>query len=1441
MAAARARAGQRPKSLGFVSPPIRTASQKMAASGEGKKTRGSWFGAAAVGDPANVRTSDAIMNTPTRTTQTQSRESTERPESRESSINFSYPARVRVASPTPASPVSVGRGSVVQSPAPETQPQPKPKRRNSAMSPQRGGSVRSSRPSSTASDQPLVYDPNSRRMVSRSDLLALEQEVQVAPEKRPKKKKASLNRAGSHLAKGTVARTHGTAVDNGVSNEAAMAAAASLRSHRAEERQQPVQQEPEEEAEAEYEQPALEAVAEPQRQETERELESELEPEPEPETRTRNTEISMSPASNAPEVLADWHDGGLQRRPSVVREEEEDSESDIGLETHVSTPPTNASAALDAVPVRHSVYAHGVPSPPQSENTDDQTHAELAATPTLPSEPISTVQEKPESRETQHLRRDSRTHSNSPVRSARFGPVQDSLIVKHEPPTRSLSPRKSALKRSPSRGTSPTGDQSDASAVGTPTQAPPVQRKKSVRVSFDDENTVVVGESAGRSETESPVPPSPQQVTSRKPWYSTLGIGRKKDAVPLEEDEVMQPRPALPSFGSVRGRKQSPRPAEERPLVRPYEPPSPELEKSAVPEGLGQSSDHSIGPIIQEQGLKNGANIFKVREPLPPVVTSIEGNGYISDTASSDDDAALLADTPRLGAEDSHVSDASTLVPDQVRPLNGSAAPVASGEGTAVEVKDFGAPKLEAVPAISITHPSPRTEQKEQERASYLHFPGEFPETETETDGENVPARQATFEPMVQNEDDTATLHTPSTVLATQPAAQEPTDDSDGSSSIYSDAYEDLSEVEGGGFQSLDAVVESPVITTPPRNVLEKAQAHRAEVVTPTPRSRDVEVTPTATPQGTLAATEPIDRWASAKAYWRSLTAEKRAQLEREAAEEAGIEADLEEAKPEEKKPRRKKSVEKRHLEKKAIEKQRSAVDPSRVYMVKPGTKAESYDSGPKTSPRGQHQPATAKSEGGMRLRKTMRGADAQPVETGTHMRRSMRTEAPEQAAAKQRPTSHQPVGITTEITSGRLSRAMSEDIPATGKGKSSLLQPSLRRRGSDSSTSSFKRARPVSSGFGFRKTMRTGTGSLDLQEPRDREQTSSRFSLRGMSPARRGAASSMSMGSRMRTTLRGDPPARRGSEDSGKGYLRFSGAFGRPSDKKGKQRSRFGDDSSDEDVGVSRRFASRFEDSSDEDMTPAELLPPLGITTMRGAAKGKRVPSPPLPEEEEMSEEEGAVGAEDKTPGVTFGATGGDTSIRRSRSGRGMEGGRPSSRHGGFMSSVLRRNKKHDGSAKISRPELTESAARRDTNLERSAEELTALRSNSLRGPASSRLNKGIMSSPPPGSTTTTTTTTRGNWPLGGDDESAPAEAKQPKETEVQAVSNEADDAAIRSPSILGHSRSQPSMNRPAFLSRRTMSMSGTINTDDLGSDVPTGRKKKKFGALRRMFKLDD
>lgn len=1161
-----------------------------------------------------------------------------------------------------------------------------------------------------------------------------------------------------------------------------------------------------------------------------------------------------------------------------MREESESEglESEIELEAPapISTPP-KTSAALDSVPARQNVYVHGVPSPPRSDLTEDVPAEPARPPPAIPTElaavPSSSstdpravarhgTQVVAEPQDVQTIGRDSRTHSKSPVRNARFGPVHDSLTVRHEPPPRSISPRKSALKhQSPSRGASPADAASDGSEAGIPSHEQTMPRKKSVRVSFDDGNTVVVGEAAGRAETDSPLPPSPQIASARRPWYSSLGIGKKKDSIPLEEDEGMKPRPMLPTFGSVRGRKQPPKEPEERPLVRPHEPvheesepPTPEpLGKDA--DTVGQSSDHALGAIIHEQEPKNEANISKFREPLPPVVTSVEGSGYASDTASDDSEAALMADTPRLQADESRVSEASTLVPDW-KPSNGSTYEPAGGEQVASDVKDFDQASHDVsaeVPAISVTQPSPHLVEAEQDRASY-RFPGEFPETDAESEAENkpparaatstdssAPTRQVAFEPVVQKEDTKATAHTPSTVLATNPTAQELTDESDGNS-VYSDAYEDPLELEGDGFQSLDAVIVSPPRQSPPE--VEKVLAHVPESSTPN--------LPQKAPGHEIAAitliqqegvSGPIDDWEAAKAYWRSLTAEKRAQLEKEAAEEAGAEGDLEDVRPEVKKPRRKKSIEKRSAEKKAIEEQRSAVGPERTYMVKPGSKAVDYTSAEHSSFRGT-QASGKVEEAGTKLRKTMRSPSgnpsqpAQPAESGGRMRKSLRPDAPSRsAAAPQQPTSPPPaLGITTEITGPkRHSRAVSEP-----EGRPSITQPSLRRRGSDSSASSFKRSRPASQGFGFRKTMRAGNGSQEADET-TRDRQPSRLSLRSMSPGGGGGSSlrgqpPVNMDGRMRMTLRGGPPAnkRRSSQDSGKGYLRFSGSFGQKA--KNKKGSRFGDDSSDEDeADVPRRFSSRFDDSSDEDMIP-EPLPSLSMPkTMCGARSRNAPPSPPLPEEEELSDGPEPVGGDedDKSHRVTSGSASlphaqTEPGIKRSRSGRGSlpraddGAGRPARRS--FMSSVLRRNKKQ-GSGAISRPERGESAARADTNLERSADELKALRSNSLRDRADS------------GAT----------WPLN---------EEVPEHEPVEAETREPDDvkgahvvdggvAAVNgqgSPSVLGHSKSQPSLSRPSFLQRRTMSHQGTIDTDVIGSDAG-GRKKKKFGTLRRMFKLDE
>ena len=148
---------------------------------------------------------------------------------------------------------------------------------------------------------------------------------------------------------------------------------------------------------------------------------------------------------------------------------------------------------------------------------------------------------------------------------------------------------------------------------------------------------------------------------------------------------------------------------------------------------------------------------------------------------------------------------------------------------------------------------------------------------------------------------------------------------------------------------------------------------------------------------------------------------------------------------------------------------------------------------------------------------------------------------------------------------------------------------------------------------------------------------------------------------------------------------------------------------------------------------------------------------------------------------------------------------------------SALRR-KKPDGAGKISRGEVMDSAARRDTTLERSASELNAIRSNSLRGQAGSpKLQKRVGSFPTP--------TRGGSWPLPDEEDD--------DEPELGAAEDEE-----KRPGTSGNLEGAAKMSsRPGFLQRRTMSTQGTIDTEGVGGE----KKKKTFGALRRMFRLDD
>ncbi|KAH7175494.1 hypothetical protein EDB81DRAFT_634548 [Dactylonectria macrodidyma] len=1379
--------------------PFRTASQKMA------DGRGSWFGAATPGNLSNVRRSDAAV---------EPRLSSDlRPSSPSSSINFSYP----LSSHDPGS------------------------------------------------DHAMVYDANSRRMVPRAELLIREQSIRDASEKSVKKKSQVAPRGGSHLKKGNVSRIKGTAVDAPAPQSTApqppqVSAKATN-----------VVQQRETEAPRHTPEPETtikESVVE------DSDLDAELDSEPEyaSESESDITEPVNHYQETTREVAAipptsSARSSPVKKRPSIVHELPE-------LEDQYDQEARSTSQSYEVlVPeaVRRNI-SPPVQKGPETTSVNNQTQE-------IDPQVIKTQELEPKSLTGQAIIATpreavsrTRVHSESPVRIPHFAPTTDQLVVRHEPPPRSLSPRKSAMKhRSPTRGeASPSEDGSEASSalvnVGTHTDAS-LARRKSARVSFDDQNTVV-GESAEPPEPDLTQLPSPQ---TKKAWHNIISRP-KRDSVSLEEDEKMTPRPALPSFGSIREKKT--RDFEERPLVRPSERPwSPKVaaggsnqpSPSQMPvEDPGQSSDMAIGSILaQEQSSRNAANISKYREPLPPIVTSVDSPGYISNSPmSSDDETEAESKLSAKGLEQS-------------------------------------------TSMISLTHPSPRVQDdgRQDSPQDFFDLPGGFPEDDTTP--QPVESSTSQFEtvkelpPRADSGLSAQTVGSNLPVTLTPQRSMEPTgvtppspqihdiqeeeEETDGSS-IYSDAYEDLSDIEGDGFMSLDAIVDSPIDKVS-KKLFEKTVA----------KSKENDVTMGITPAET-ASQEPLQTqndWEHAKAYWKSLSTDKRRQLEREATEEAGEEADLEEAAPQPKKAKKRRSLEKSADPAVSIE----PTDLGRVYQIQPGTVWHAE------TPPSPARVVKPKATGGSKLKKSMRGEEpmvpepTKPVQSGSmrksmrtgdaaggshdgHMRKSLRAE-PEpvaltgnrmqktlrsngpldgqirprsSATQKDRPSSYQPPS-TEQIKNPRRNQSADRTTSSTHVNPSASTKPTLRRRGSDSSESSFRRARTGGGGgFGFRSTMRSNARE-HAAPASDAGRGSSRFSLRSLSPTgsafRRNSGTispSVAIGGRMRQSLRGE------SSDRSTSSLRMSG-FSRPSAKakkpqKSRSTSRFADSSDEEDARPA--FQSRFAESSDEDETPSRK-PKQNITprTMRSkasssaaaAAMGVRQSqrededSPELPDSDDD-----IVLPQPIVSGNGRVASRPDAALHRSGSGRdnmrSPTSGQPASpqepragrsghsRRGSFMS-ILRRKK--DGTGKISRP-VSESAARRDTRLERSTDELAVIRKTS--NPHNSRLQK------------------RGpNWPL---QENGNTHTLDDVYGEDESHDTYVNDEKRPSTSS-GHGPSSPaSAVKQGILKRRSTSQ-GALGHDhnaEFDNSLPGNQeafaelpeqKKKKFGSLRKMFGLHD
>lgn len=368
--------------------------------------------------------------------------------------------------------------------------------------------------------------------------------------------------------------------------------------------------------------------------------------------------------------------------------------------------------------------------------------------------------------------------SSSPPRTAHFpsqltvmNPPSDHL---HQPPARSLSPAKSAMKNRNSsvspdgrlsgilRPGPPLSELSDVTPVASDDGNKPNNKKKSVKVSFDDEAEIVGVAASPPTSPENPLPMSPPGKSKSKSGWFNLHKRKSSPLLPAdgdEFDEVLKPRAALPSFGSVRGNKDGARP---------------ETTPPQAPEDgdLGSESDddfpngHAISNLVSRSPEEEDKKQVSSHDAPPAISTSVGANN----SAESQD--ALSPSDSDLEPTHFHKTQLSPLpeIPsDQNLPL-----------------ADETPPEFPEMPDITL---QPATPDLEKGRASSEAYdsPEEYPRQSIETGSEDLGHKKGKRR---SHED----------------SAGSP--DHDSSSSVYSDAEEDLDEDGGDGFGSINAIIK---------------------------------------------------------------------------------------------------------------------------------------------------------------------------------------------------------------------------------------------------------------------------------------------------------------------------------------------------------------------------------------------------------------------------------------------------------------------------------------------------------------------------------------------------------------------------------------------------------------------------------------------------------
>ena len=910
----------------------------------------------------------------------------------------------------------------------------------------------------------------------------------------------------------------------------------------------------------------------------------------------------------------------LSKQPSVVREdreaEEREERGDVG-----------SGKVRPNLTANNNPRANGKKSPLPSDSTPQpQNRSSSQPAPSLAATKQTPTIRKPSGTDATPARgndsiRGGRHQSLSPARAAHF-PTQPILKtpngVRHQPPPRSVSPAKSAMKLSHSpRAMSPSGGghaPSETSDTMSMLSEDGVRsKKKKNRVSFDDDAVVVV---PGRAASPPTNPESHIKGESSRSWFG-LGHGKKHASSPArsqiqEDDQVIQPTPALPSFGSIRGHKDREGTGVRNEASSPGDEPHHTMASWAQDTlaRIDLSTDQAVGAILSQDYISKSTP--SPNEPLPPQVTSVEGTGYGSDSEGS----VYSTDNVEKAGASSGVS--GNISEAHAAPYRELASPPHGDEGN----HQYNSKQSnEAVPSIAVL---PATPAEDALRGA--EWVGDSPIRDSQEGNQHdltehhptdpTPATIGIAEPepegvLASREPVTPVVGGVAEALRTQTEHED--DEEDTGDSIYSDAAEDLSDLEGDGFGSINAIVESPIVDTFGIAIATPPDSPSGRLAAPV-RAQKSKLSRQASDGPQPGAEEG---WDKTQAYWSGLSENRKKQLERAAAQESVDDGSVQ-AQP---KAKKKKNVVKKDMSATGQEQPPYSSWPDNQYAeqtsrsMSPRTleMTQSMRDGVGTTAEAPH------------MRKSMRTGDTlKPALRQTPQPRPVETTAPQQPRGalqkKYRPVSAVPLvnyntpsygttpSHTRNASGGSAPGSATPITPKAVKKKSTpAVKPRQIKSDDSDSESSFRKLRPSTSDGGrysMRKSMR---GPPPEQPPLPTTSRADPLGVRSLSPTGSMARRPFSSGAHgMRTSMRGSGegaatlrPERTKSPIRGFGFGRGSKSKERnvPSKPRSRFSSKFGDSSEDED-GPST-FRSRFGDSSDDDepsQRPSNLTPVRGI-----------------------------------------------------------------------------------------------------------------------------------------------------------------------------------------------------------------------------------------------------